>query len=44
MKMFLDNPALCKEMGDAGTVFMKETFDSRILCEKISERKESLLG
>lgn len=44
MGMFLNNPELCKKMGESCVKFMKETFDSRILCEKILERKESLLG
>lgn len=31
-------------MGKNAAVFVKEKFDSRVLCEKILERKERLLG
>lgn len=43
MEMFLNNPELCKQMGKSGVNFVSETFDNHILCEKILERKESLL-
>lgn len=50
------NPSVLKEslkqirekdyitMGKNAAVFVKEKFDSRVLCEKILERKERLLG
>lgn len=44
MEMFLDTPVLCKQMGNSCVTFVSETFDSRVLCEKILERKESLLS
>lgn len=44
MEMFLNNAGLNKQMGDSCVKFVSETFDGGILCEKILERKESLLG
>ncbi len=44
MEMFIEDHALCEKMGASCVNFVSETFDSRILCEKILERKESLLG
>lgn len=43
MELFLNNPQMCEQMGSLCVKFVSETFDSRILCEKILERKESLL-
>ncbi len=43
MQMLLDDPVLCEKMGKECVNFVSETFDSRILLEKILERKESLL-
>ncbi len=44
MEMLLNTPELCEQMGKSCVNFASKTFDSRILCEKILERKESLLG
>ncbi len=44
METFLDTPELCAQMGKSCASFVTRTFDSRILCEKILERKDSLIG
>lgn len=44
MQMLADNPELCMQMGSSCVDYVSKTFDSRILIEKILERKESLLG
>ena len=42
MKMFLNNPALGKEMSTDCIRFVENKFDSRILHQKIKERKDRL--
>lgn len=42
MEMFLNNPTLSKEMSEDCIRFIKNNFDSRILNQKIKERKDKL--
>lgn len=44
MEIFLDTPEVCAQMGKSCVDFVAQAFDSRILCDKILERKESLIG
>lgn len=44
MEKLLDTPDLLKKMSGACVTLATEKFDSQILCEKILERKESLIG
>ena len=44
MEMFIDHPELCEQMGKECIDFISKTFDNRVLCEKILERKDSLLA
>lgn len=43
MLKFLDNPYMARDMSDNCVEFIKNKFDSEILCEKIIERKEKLV-
>ena len=43
MQWFLQNPEEAKAMSRACIAFIKEKFDSKVLCEKILERKKNLL-
>lgn len=43
MSFFVNNKEKCKEMSSACVKWIAEKFDSRVLCQKIYERKEKLL-